>query len=1195
MVQYVKPAAEIRVLHVDDDRSFLDVSKIILSDVGNFQIELAFSVDDALSKLNCNLFDVIVSDYDMPTTNGLDFLKLIREKFPSIPFILFTGKGREEIAVQALNLGADRYLSKQGDPQIVYTELSVSIFQLYEKSQAQKLLWESEERFKKMVTNSKDMIMLTRNDGVILYVSPACKKILGYESEELVGKNPWIIHPEDTERIQKIYQSVLKNPASDTTEYRILTKQGETRWLSHSYSQIIENGEIKQIVSTVKDITEIKNAEEKLRESEEKFSVAFRSDGAALTISRLTDGLFIDVNDCFLKMFGYNREEVIGKTSLQIHLYANPEERQEIINQVIYNQPVINREVKALKKDYTEIIVLFSTKIVNIKGQSHLLTTFIDITNLKQTEKELFMHQKEIENFITMAPDSVTIINPEGKIIECNEITFKNMGYTKKEDLIGHSILEFIVEHDHKKILHAFESILKGQSIKKLSFDCKRRNGEIISMEGSSKAILDESGIATALVTIIRDITDNIKKEKKITELLEQSERRASNLKELLAISQLVLKNNEPQTILKHILSAYKKIVACKSGIIILTKKEKETKAALFYNHGKIITIPNNIPELLELCQEICSEKNPILINDLNQSKIANRMKNMPYTIPQNAAFIPLKNKHEVIGYIILADKKEGFDENELLIGSLLAEFAQIALENNAIVQAITNSEMQMRAITDSAKDAIIMLDSEGKVSFWSQTAAKMFGYTIDEIRGQNFHKMFASETCLEKFEKGFEEFKKTGTSILIGNTIELTGKKKSGQEFPIELSLSLIRISKKPNAVGLIRDISERKIVEQKLKDSEERYHFVAENANDLITVSDKNSILQYVSPSVKHILGLNPEDVIGKNGVLKVLCPDEMLKLNPKMQKLLQTGELPPLEFHLTNKAGKTVWLEANISRVNDESGEIHFISIARDVTQRKIAQEERDKALAKTELLLEKLSVVGRFTRHDIRNKLTLINSLLYLTNKQANNNEILKKHLQEISTSTKNINRILEFAETYEVAGSQGLFWIQMKKSIDDVKDLFIDVKKLKIIVTDMDFEVLADSALIEVFHNLIENSLKYGSPLTEIRIFSQKKENENLKIIYEDNGGGIASEIKPHLFQKGAGKGTGLGLYLIQRICEIYGWKIQENGVCGKSARFEIDIPQKLWRPLKSERNVNMQIIEYKSQIASQKALKKEKQ
>src|SRR4030066_1985136 len=109
--------ALIRVLHVDDDADFLNTAKQILEMQGSFQVETAWSVEEAKDRMKEKTFDVIVSDYVMPGKNGLDFLKELKDRGWHISFFLFPGKGREEIAIKALNLGVDGYFNKFGHPE----------------------------------------------------------------------------------------------------------------------------------------------------------------------------------------------------------------------------------------------------------------------------------------------------------------------------------------------------------------------------------------------------------------------------------------------------------------------------------------------------------------------------------------------------------------------------------------------------------------------------------------------------------------------------------------------------------------------------------------------------------------------------------------------------------------------------------------------------------------------------------------------------------------------------------------------------------------------------------------------------------------------------------------------------------------------------------------------------------------------
>jgi signal transduction histidine kinase len=224
------------------------------------------------------------------------------------------------------------------------------------------------------------------------------------------------------------------------------------------------------------------------------------------------------------------------------------------------------------------------------------------------------------------------------------------------------------------------------------------------------------------------------------------------------------------------------------------------------------------------------------------------------------------------------------------------------------------------------------------------------------------------------------------------------------------------------------------------------------------------------------------------------------------------------------------------------------------------------ELDQALAKSEVLIEKLNVVGGFVRHDIRNKLSIVNCALFLAKKNVCPNSQMDVYYQQICCAVKNIVHLLDFAQTYETAGTHGLVWVPLGKAVDDAIALSASLKRINVEIKDFDFEVLADNAIVEIFHNFIDNSLKYGQNLTEIKIHTKQNATGSLSIIYEDNGGGIDPDIKRRLFQKEAGRGTGLGLYLIQRICKVYDWDVQENGDSGKGVRFVITVAANQFRP-----------------------------
>ena len=139
-----------RVLYIDDEITLLTLTQIYLREEANLDVEVAASAEEGLVLLRNESFDAIISDYDMPDMDGIELLKCVRKENPTIPFIVFTGKGREEIVIEALNYGADFYLQKGGDPKPLFTELANAIRHLVRRSQAEDSAMQHMQYWKKV-------------------------------------------------------------------------------------------------------------------------------------------------------------------------------------------------------------------------------------------------------------------------------------------------------------------------------------------------------------------------------------------------------------------------------------------------------------------------------------------------------------------------------------------------------------------------------------------------------------------------------------------------------------------------------------------------------------------------------------------------------------------------------------------------------------------------------------------------------------------------------------------------------------------------------------------------------------------------------------------------------------------------------------------------------------------------------------
>ena len=133
--------------------------------------------------------------------------------------------------------------------------------------------------------------------------------------------------------------------------------------------------------------------------------------------------------------------------------------------------------------------------------------------------------------------------------------------------------------------------------------------------------------------------------------------------------------------------------------------------------------------------------------------------------------------------------------------------------------EALRESEEKMRGMTDAARDAVIIMDNDGNISYWNKGAEQIFGYTEEEITGKKFHAALMPERFYEDHLKGFKIFRETGQGPAIGKTLEMAALRKDGTEFPVEVSLSSVKLKGKWNAIGILRDISRRKQREKELE----------------------------------------------------------------------------------------------------------------------------------------------------------------------------------------------------------------------------------------------------------------------------------------------------------------------------------------------------------------------------------------
>jgi PAS domain S-box-containing protein len=326
-----------------------------------------------------------------------------------------------------------------------------------EQKRAYEAFIESEDRFAKAFRSSPDAMSISRlSDGCYLEVNDSFTRITGYTYNEIIGRSSidlsfWV-KPDDRDKVVDTLEKQGRVRDMDV-DFRMKSGEVHTGLIS---AEIINLGSERCILAVVRDITERKQAREKLRESEERFFKAFHSSPNAISFTRLSDGEFIDVNESFLKFSGYKREELIGQSSLEMSIWSEPMVRQQTLQLLQEDKKIQNVERKFRVKTGERRVGLVSIDVIRVGEEPCLLTTIQDITERKQAE-ELYT------TLATSSPVGVYIAQ-DHKFVFVNPEFQKATGFSEDE-LVGRDPLSIAHPEDRERVRRNAVEMLKGNHI----------------------------------------------------------------------------------------------------------------------------------------------------------------------------------------------------------------------------------------------------------------------------------------------------------------------------------------------------------------------------------------------------------------------------------------------------------------------------------------------------------------------------------------------------------------------------------------------------------------------------------------------------------------------------------------------------------------------------------------------------------
>jgi PAS domain S-box-containing protein len=376
--------------------------------------------------------------------------------------------------------------------------------EIQERLRIEQALRESESRYRDLVESSEDLIATHDFQGRILSVNPAPAKRLGYEVSELLKMNIRdLLAPRVRREFQDFLQRVIST-GSDRGRMVVLTESGEERIWEYSSTLRSEGVSSPIIRGMARDITEKVRAEEALQLSEAKFATAFRNSPSAMAITSLRDGRYVDVNQSFEKQLEYAREEIIGRTAVELGIWVDAEEFSKAIDGIRETGRTTRAEARLRTKSGRILTVQYSAEVIQIGKELYRLATGEDITEQRRTEDALRESENKFRLVAETAACGIWILQNE-QLVYLNREVETLTGYTRGE-LQAMDAWE-LVHPEFKPILQARSKIRQssGHSLSRFQYKIVTKSGEERWLE-LSDSVMEYEGKPAILATAF-DVT----------------------------------------------------------------------------------------------------------------------------------------------------------------------------------------------------------------------------------------------------------------------------------------------------------------------------------------------------------------------------------------------------------------------------------------------------------------------------------------------------------------------------------------------------------------------------------------------------------------------------------------------------------------------------------------------------------------
>ncbi|MCG6879867.1 MAG: PAS domain S-box protein [Deltaproteobacteria bacterium] len=480
--------------------------------------------------------DLIVMDIVMP--GGMDGITAAEKikKASDTAIVFISGYGDPEYIERAKRLEPFGYVMKPFDEREVKAFIEIALHKRameLKLRHANKLLKKSEEKYRLLFEMSNEGICLhemiydpTGNavDYKILDVNSAYENITGMAKREVVGRKASEVYGIGIPPFLETYAAVAES--GKPTNFEEYWPPMEKFFRISAFSP--EKGKFATVFT---DLTDRKVMERALRETEKKFFTVFHASPVCITFTTLEDGRIVEMNDACSQVMGYERSEALGKTTLEIGPWPEPEKRTKYIDQIKEKGGFNNKEIKFKKKNKETFLGLWSVRRIEMGSEEYLVNVLVDITERKHAEEELLESQKRFKDFAEMLPEVVFETDKNLKLTFVNKKTYEITGYAEQDFINGLSGFDMLAPGERKRAKENLTKRLQGERIKTVEYVGLRKDGSTYPMLLNTSPI-KKGDTVIGFRGVIMDITDIKKTEEHLKQAQQMEARGVGNILE---------------------------------------------------------------------------------------------------------------------------------------------------------------------------------------------------------------------------------------------------------------------------------------------------------------------------------------------------------------------------------------------------------------------------------------------------------------------------------------------------------------------------------------------------------------------------------------------------------------------------------------------------------------------------------------